>query len=117
MTERRRAHLGEYARRLNAAHMLLASHPLAAAARALADAHGISERQARRYVQQAQLLAAPVEVPERTEVFTVRLPASLIARLRELSSARGETLSGVTSRALQDGLGGGKRRGCGGPSR
>lgn len=107
---KRRAHLDEYAQRLNAALALLGSHPPAAAAYALADAHGISERQARRYVREAQRLSDPVEVPERTEVFTVRLPASLIARLRELAGARKESISGVTARALSDGLGEQKRR-------
>ena len=44
-----------------------------------------SERQARRYVPAAQLAPDGVVVPERTAVFTVKLPASLIARLRTVA--------------------------------
>lgn len=110
MPRDRRAHLDEYAERLNGALALLQRNMPAAATRALADAHGISERQARRYVLEAQRLDAPVEVPERSEVFTVRLPASLIMRARELARARGESISAVTARALRDGLKEPKRR-------
>jgi hypothetical protein len=110
MAERRRAHLDEYAERLNGALALLQRNVPAAATHALADAHGISERQARRYVVEAQHLDAPVEVPERSEVFTVRLPSSLIVRVRDLARARGESISAVTARALRDGLKEPKRR-------
>jgi hypothetical protein len=57
----------------------------AAAVRALQGEHGVAERQARRYVRAAQAAPGGVAVPERTAVFTVKLPASLIARLRAVA--------------------------------
>src|SRR5487761_1982137 len=110
MPRDRRAHLDEYAQRLNGALALLQSDAPAAVTHALADTHGISRRQARRYVLGAQSLDAPVEVPERGEVFTVRLPASLIVRVRGLARARGESISAVTAGALRDGLAEPERR-------
>ena len=46
--------------------------------RALQAEFGLSERQARRYVNVAQERPEGVAVPERTAVFTVRLAPSLI---------------------------------------
>ena len=51
--------------------------------RALQAEYGLSERQARRYVNAALEAPDGVVVPERTVVFTVRLAPSLIAGLRE----------------------------------
>jgi hypothetical protein len=91
---KRRAYVDEYAIRVNRAVALLGERSPAAAARALATEHGLSERQARRYVQAARLCPCGVVVPERTTVFTVRLPASLIAGVRGAAAISGASLRG-----------------------
>jgi hypothetical protein len=101
MSGRRRAGSDEYAQRINAAVALLERMAPARAVDALAREHGLSERQARRYVQAALERPGGVAVPERTEVFTVRLPLSLIASVRAFARSRGQTLSATVAEALR----------------
>ena len=111
-----RADAGEYARRVNAAAELLTSGaPLAEAARVLADRFGCSARQARRYVERAAH-DGPTAVPEATTVFTVRLPAVLVARVRERARESGSTISALVAQALTEFLARG-HRGDRGPRR
>ena len=100
----RRACADEYAVRVNRAVVLLGECLPAAAVRALAVEHGLSERQARRYVRAAERCPGGVAVPERAVVFTVRLPESLVARVRGASALSGMSLSATTARALRAGL-------------
>lgn len=101
MAERRRASAGEQARRVNVAAELLAAGVAAAeAARRLARRFDVSERQARRYVDAARE-GGQVAVPEPTVVFTVRLPAGLVERLRAHAAASGRTLSSLVAEALE----------------
>src|SRR5450631_3286777 len=73
---------------------------------ALGSEFGLSERQARRYVRAAERCPDGVVVPERTEVFTVRLPGSLIAAVRAAAAAPGGgNLSATTEHALRVGRG------------
>lgn len=44
---------------------------------------------------------AGVTVPERGAVFTVKLPVSLIARLRSFARANARSVSGVTAEAVR----------------
>ena len=104
MDERRRAHADEYAARVNRAAALVGERPAADAVRVLQAEHGLSERQARRYVHAARRSPDGVAVPERTAVFTVRLPGSLIARLRAVARASGRSLSATAAEALRLGL-------------
>src|SRR6266700_8117719 len=60
----------------------------------------ISPRQAYRYLQQAQRLKEPVPVSEAKLAFTVKLPHSLIHRVRLYATATGLSLSEVVSGAL-----------------
>ena len=87
--------------RVNAAAGLLASGmaPVEVAG-VLAQRFSVSQRQARRYVEGA--VAGPVEVPEASVVFTVKLPASLAARVREHAHGSGTTISAVVARALTE---------------
>ena len=113
---RGRADAGEYVRRVNAAAELLASGvPVADAARVLADRFGCSARQARRYVERAAQ-DGPAAVPEATTVFTVRLPAVLVARVRERARESGSTISALVAQALTEFLAPG-HRGQRGPRR
>jgi hypothetical protein len=100
----RRAHADEFARRLNRATELLREHTPSAAGRVLQVEHGLSERQARRYVRAAERNPRGVAVPERTAVFTVRLPPSVIASVRRAAAASGRSLSATTADALRVGL-------------
>ena len=97
----RRAFADEYAVRVNRAVELLAVCSAADAVRALQAEHGLSERQARRYVNAARATPGGLLVPERTAVFTVRLEPSLIAGLRRHSRACGQTLSATVSEAAR----------------
>jgi len=70
----------------------------------------------------AQAAPGGVAVPERTAVFTVKLPASLIARLRALARASGGGVSATAAEALRVGLerleaGHGRRGARGGQAR
>jgi AraC-like DNA-binding protein len=87
--------------RLNQARDLLRERaPLPAAAEHLAQACAISPRQAYRYLQAAQQLTAPVPVDEAKLAFTVKLPRSLIQRVRGYATATGASISDVVGRAL-----------------
>ena len=69
--------------------------------RLVADAHGISPRQARRYVERAQERGHQVEVPEPKQVFTVKLSESLVQRLRDAARERECSLGSLVERALE----------------
>ena len=106
---RGRANAGEYVRRVNAAAELLgAGMAMAEAARVLAGRFGCSARQARRYVERA-VQDGPAAVPEATTVFTVRLPATLVARVRQRARDSGSTISALVVQALTEFLARGHR--------
>ena len=91
----------EKARHLNTARGLLQRQvALPEAVRRLSGKFGLSERQARRYVNEALARPGGVVVPERTVVFTVRLAPSLIAGLRERARLGGVSLSAATAAAV-----------------
>ena len=97
----RRARGEEYAERVNAAAELRAGgSSVADAARALADRFGLSERQARRYVERAA--SGPVQVPQPTTVFTVKLPVQLAVRVRAHARESGRTISSLAGQALEE---------------
>lgn len=100
----------EFARRVNAAAELLEDGvPVAEVARLLAERYAVSARQARRYAEQAGS-SGPMAVPERSVVFTVKLPASLADRVRDQAQQSGVTISALVSRALIEFLSGGRTR-------
>ena len=109
----RRAYADEYAIRVNRAAVLLRDVSSADAVRALQAEFGLSERQARRYVNAALAEPDGVPVPERTAVFTVRLAPSLIGGLRERAGVSGQSLSAVTAEAVRGYLAGAGERGGG----
>jgi hypothetical protein len=105
----RRVAGGEYAERVNAAAELArAGVPVAEAARVLAGRFGCSQRQARRYVERA-VAGGPVEAPQATMVFTVKLPVQLVARVRAHAAGSGRTISSVAAQALEEFLSRGRR--------
>ncbi len=97
-----RARADEAARRINAAAELLASGmTFPDAIRQLAEEHRISERQARRYLEQAQVLGY-VDVPAAKQVFTVKLASDLIHRMKLYAAASQRTLSSLVAQALEE---------------
>lgn len=61
----------------------------------------VSRRQAYRYVQQAQKTKHKLIIPEQKEVFTVKLPPSLVSHLRRFADLTGESLSNIVTQALK----------------
>lgn len=92
-------------RRVNAARALLQElDDTAEAARRLAAQHGLSVRQAYRYVEQARGLVEEQPVPAASMAFTVKLPVPLIRALRNQAQRRGRPLSEVVTEAVQQWL-------------
>lgn len=96
-----RANDAQKAERLNRARVLLrqVAH-LSDAVERLARDCSISPRQAYRYLEQAQELKGPVPPAEAKLAFTVKLPHSLIQRVRAYAGAKRLSISEVVSRAL-----------------
>jgi hypothetical protein len=96
-----RASESQKAERLNRARDLLrqVDQP-SGAVEQLAREFSISARQAYRYLEQAQCLKGPVPPSEAKLAFTVKLPLSLVRRVRTYAAAKGLSLSEVVSRAL-----------------
>ena len=89
------------AERLNAAHGLLAlGLSVAEACVSLSGRFAMSRRQAYRYVQEAQSLAAPVPLAEAAVAVTFKLPPSLVNSVRVRAAADGTTISETVTRAL-----------------
>jgi hypothetical protein len=76
----------------------------AEAVRRLVRTHGVSKRQAHRYIQLAQQATAPMPIPEEKAVFTVKLPRSLIGQVRRNAKQSGVAISDWVARALERSL-------------
>src|SRR6266702_3158374 len=107
-----RSSIAQYSRRVNQALQFL-NRPLSPAevVTRLAAQLGVSTRQAARYVQAAQQQSAPVSIPEAKDVFTVKLPTSLIRRVRERAPGQDRPISDCGPQALEDQLRGVRRHG------
>lgn len=100
-----RASAAQHSQRVNQAlRFLQQALPPAEAARRLGRAHGISTRQGYRYVRFAAANPAPVSIPEAKAVFTVKLPRSLIRRVRRTARRGGGEISAWVADALQRAL-------------
>ncbi len=95
-----RANDTQKAERLNLARELLRRKQLPEAASELAQTCSISQRQAYRYLVEAQHLRGPIPVGQPKLAFTVKLSRNLIDRLRAYASSTGLTLSDIVSRAV-----------------
>lgn len=108
--DRFRTDAGEYAQRVNAAVALLESGmPVAEVSRTVAARFGCSVRQAHRYAQRAAQ-DGPVQAPQTTIVFTIKLPAELVARVRARARESGHTISSLVAQALDEFLSPGHRQ-------
>jgi hypothetical protein len=89
------------AERLNRARdLLLRVDQLSDAVEQLAQDCSISPRQAYRYLEQAQRLKQPIPPREAKLAFTVKLPHSLVRRVRTFAAVKGLSISEVVTRAL-----------------
>ena len=96
-----RASDAQKAQRLNRARELLRQfEERTEAVTELARECLISPRQAHRYIQQAQQLKHPIPVSEGKLAFTVKLPRSVIQRVRVYARARKLRVSEVVTQAL-----------------
>jgi hypothetical protein len=96
-----RASEAQKAERLNRARVLLRqTDHLPDAVERLARDCSISLRQAYRYLQHAGRLQEPVAIAEPKLAFTVKLPRSLIQRVRLYASVKRTSISEVVSKAL-----------------
>ena len=97
-----RATAAQKAERLNRARLLLREQAqIPAAAQRLARDWAISQRQAYRYLRQAQKLRQPVPVEDAKVSFTVKLSRRLVQTLRTYAASTGLTRSEIVSRALR----------------
>jgi hypothetical protein len=107
-----RASDAQKAERLNRARVLLRQvDQLSEAVERLARDCSISPRQAYRYLEQAQQLKVPVAPGEAKLAFTVKLPHSLIQRVRAYATRKQLSISEVVSQALLGLLPRGRGRG------
>lgn len=96
-----RASESQKGERLNRArNLLLRVDQLSDAVEQLARDCSMSPRQAYRYLEQARSLKQPVPPSEAKLAFTVKLPHSLIRRVRRFAAVKGLSISEVVSRAL-----------------
>ena len=96
-----RASDAQMAERLNRARELLRQFAqLPEAVERLAHDCSISPRQAYRYLQHARRLKEPIAVTESKLAFTVKLPRSVIQRVRLYASVKRLSISEVVHRAL-----------------
>ena len=99
----KRSHKPELAERINLAFTLLRKKiPDSQIVNQLMEKFGVSKIQAYRYVQQAKANKGPIAIPETSVVFTVKLPPSLIKRVRNFASFKGISISKVVRTALED---------------
>ena len=64
----------------------------------------LSARQAYRYLQQAQKTTKPLAVPEPKAVDTLKLPTSMIQRVRQIARRHRQPISDLVNQALEDWL-------------
>lgn len=102
----------ERVERLNAAFDLLTQgHAVAQAAAMLTEEFGLSQRQAYRYLQEAQAIKRPVPVCAASVAMTVKVPEDIATMLREHAHATSSTIGEVVSRAVSALLARERRRG------
>jgi predicted DNA-binding transcriptional regulator YafY len=91
----------ERAQRLNAAFALIAQgYSLNEAAEALVEQFDLSLRQAYRYLQEAQSIKRPVNVPEPSIPITIKVPGEVVIKLRAYAQASGLTIGETVARAV-----------------
>jgi hypothetical protein len=100
-----RASTIEHVRRVNAAIELLKERNSSRAALSeLCVRFNLSLRQAYRYLREAEAAVGPLAIPEAKAVFSVKLPESLIVRVRQTARVQKQTFSDLVAGALETAL-------------
>lgn len=68
----------------------------------LVKKYGVSQIQAYRYVQQAKENNGKMAIPETAVVFTVKLPPTLINRVKKFARSKGLPISKMVRTALEE---------------
>jgi hypothetical protein len=90
-------------KRINQAFAMLQNNkPQPHIAERLIQKYGVSQVQAYRYMQLAREINEKMAIPESSVVFTVKLPPTLIRRIKKLSGSRGLSISKVVHTALEE---------------
>jgi len=98
-----RARNSELVKRINQAFTLLQKEkPQPQIVERLMQKYGVSQIQAYRYMQLAREINEKMAVPESSVVFTVKLPPTLIRRIKKLSGSKGLSISKVVHTALEE---------------
>ena len=93
----------ELAKRINQAFSLLQKRkPQPEIVERLRQKYGVSQIQAYRYIRLAREINQKMVVPESSVVFTVKLPPTLIRRIKKLSKSGKLSISKVVHTALED---------------
>lgn len=99
----KRAENSELVKRINSAFIMLQKEkPQPQIVEQLSGKYGVSQVQAYRYVQLAREINEKIAVPESSVVFTVKLPPTLIKRVKKLSKSKRLSISKVVHTALED---------------
>lgn len=77
----------------------------------LTEEFGLSQRQAYRYLLEAQAIKRPVPIVSPSVAITVKVPEDIAAKLRAHAHATGSTIGDVVSRAVSSLLARERRRG------
>jgi len=98
-----RSQNSELAKRINQAFtMLQKENPQPQIVERLIQKYGVSQIQAYRYIQLAREINEKMAIPESSVVFTVKLPPTLIRRIKKLSGSKGLSISKVVHTALEE---------------
>ena len=99
----KRAQNTELVKRINSTFtMLQRENPQPLIVERLVEKYGVSQVQAYRYIQLAREIDEKVHVPESSVVFTVKLPPTLINRVKKLSKLKRLSISKVVHTALEE---------------
>ena len=98
-----RSQNSELAKRINQAFILLQKrNPRPQIVERLMQKYGVSQIQAYRYIHLAKEINEKMAIPESSVVFTVKLPPTLIRRIKKLSESKGLSISKVVHTALEE---------------
>jgi hypothetical protein len=98
-----RSQNSELVKRINGAFTLLQKEkPQPQIVEWLMGKYGVSLVQAYRYIQLAKEIEEKMAIPESSVVFTVKLPPTLIKRIKKLSKSRRLSISKVVHTALEE---------------
>ncbi|WP_223233128.1 ribbon-helix-helix domain-containing protein [Chitinophaga sp. CF418] len=98
-----RSQNSELVKRINQAFSLLQKNkPQPHIVELLMKKYGVSQIQAYRYIQLAREINEKMAIPESSVVFTVKLPPTLIRRIKKLSESKGLSISRVVHTALEE---------------